>query len=461
MYATPRRSGAQQKLIASHRSTSHCQSVFNLLTSDLLFDQLEAHLPNHRERLFPPTETLSMFIAQAMNTDRSCQHIVNQASMQRLIGGLPVCSTHTGGYCRARQRLPLALITGLSRHLGRQIAHQAPPQWRWKGRYVRLVDGTTVTMPDTVANQAAYPQQRGQKAGLGFPISRVVGISCLSSGALLNAAIGRFNGKGGDEQTLLRSIQETFQAGDIVLADAFFATYFFIASMQAKGVDILMEQHGARRRTTDFRRGRKLGQRDHLIVIDKPKNKPYWMSEEAYRSAPPSLLLRELRAGGKILVTTMTCVKTASKAELKSLYRQRWGVELDLRDIKETMGMNILSCKTPEMVAKEIWVYLLAYNLIRLLMLQSAVRAGIKTREISFKHTLQLWLHWSRMHHLLDASQLTTLWILIAQQRVGQRPGRTEPRAVKRRPKAYPLLTKPRELARLDVQKHGHPKKLK
>lgn len=402
-----------------------------------------------------------MFIAQAMNTDRSCQHIVNQASMQRLVGGLPVCSTHTGGYCRARQRLPLALIAGLSRHLGRQIAHQVPPQWRWKGRYVRLVDGTTVTMPDTVANQAAYPQQRGQKAGLGFPICRIVGITCLSSGALLNAAIGRFNGKGGDEQTLLRSIQETFQAGDIVMADAFFATYFFIASMQAKGVDILMEQHGARRRTTDFRRGRKLGQRDHLIVIDKPKNKPYWMSEEAYRSAPPSLVLRELRAGGKILVTTMTCVKTASKAELKSLYRQRWGVELDLRDIKETMGMNILSCKTPEMVAKEIWVYLLAYNLIRLLMVQSAVRAGIKAREISFKHALQLWLHWSRMHHLLDASQLNTLWILIAQQRVGQRPGRTEPRAVKRRPKAYPLLTKPRELARLDVRKHGHPKKLK
>jgi len=461
MHATLHRPRAQQKIVESHRSRSNCQSVFNLLTHELLFERLEALLPEHRERLFPPTETLAMFIAQAMNADRSCQHIVNQAAMQRLLDGLPSCSTHTGAYCRARQRLPLDLVADLTRFLGQQIDRQVPSPWRWKGRRVRLVDGTTVTMPDTPANQAAYPQQRSQKPGLGFPICRIVGVTCLSSGVLLDAAMGRFNGKGGDEQTLLRSIQNVFEPGDVVLADAYFATYFFLAKMQAKGVDVLMEQNGSRRRSTDFRRGSKLGQRDHLIVLEKPRTKPHWMSDGEYCSAPESLRVREFKAGRKIMVTTMTSPTTASKAELKSLYRQRWGVELDIRDIKATMGMNILSCKTPDMAHKEIWVYLLAYNLIRLLMMQSANAVGIRAREISFKHALQVWLIWSQARSLLDGYQYAQMLLLIAQQRVGRRPGRIEPRAVKRRPKAFPLLTKTRPQARLEVIKNGHPTKLK
>jgi len=187
-----------------------------------------------------------MFVSQSLNSDRSCQQIVNQAAVQRLLKGLPVCSTHTGGYCRARQRLPLDLVSGLAIHVGRQIDQQVPDRWCWRGRRVRLVDGTTVTMPDTSANQATYPKHGGQKPGLGFPICRIVGITCLSSGALLNAAVGRFNGKGGDEQTLLRSIQDTLEPGDMLLGDAFFPTYFFLAAMQARGVDILMEQMGVR-----------------------------------------------------------------------------------------------------------------------------------------------------------------------------------------------------------------------
>ena len=310
-------------------------------------------------------------------------------------------------------------------------------------------------------NQAAYPQQGGQKAGLGFPICRVVGITCLSSGALLNAAMGRFNGKGGDEQTLLRSIQESLESGDILIGDAFFPTFFLIAAMQAQGVDILMEQMGARKRVTDFRCGKKLGQRDHLMVIKKPKKKPDWMSEIDYRAAPETITLRELKASGKVLVTTMICPKTASKGELKALYKQRWSVELDIRHIKETMGMNILSCKTPDMALKEIWVYLLAYNLIRLLMAQAAFTANIIPRKISFKHCLQLWLLWSQKADTSNDEALYALCALMAQQRVGNRPGRIEPRAVKRRPKAYPLLITPRPHAREKVQKYGHPKKLK
>lgn len=452
---------AQQRFIQTQRAQSNCLSTFNLLTSDVLFEQVENLLPPHRERLFPPTETLAMFITQALSADRSCQHAVNQAAVHRLVSGLPDCSTHTGGYCRARQRLPTEMVAGLTRYLGQHIDQQLPDEWRWHGRRVRLVDGTTVTMPDTPKNQAEYPQQRGQKEGLGFPICRVVGITCLGSGALLNAAVGRFNGKGGDEQTLLRTIQDTLDSGDIVLGDAFFPSFFFLAAMQKKGVDILMEQMGARRRVTDFRRGHKLGQRDHLIVIDKPKKKPDWMSEEAYQTAPDSLTIREFKAGEKVMVTTLTCPKTNPKEALKVLYKQRWSVELDIRHIKETMGMNILSCKTPDMALKEIWVYLLAYNLIRLLMAQSAFVAGTLPRNLSFKHCLQLWLLWGRQGDSTTEEQLYTLYAFMAEQRVGNRPGRIEPRAVKRRPKAYPLLTVPRPEAREKVRKHGHPRKLK
>ena len=312
---------------------------------------------------------------------------------------------------RARQRLPLEMVSCLTRYLGNLIDQHVPDEWCWQGRRVRIIDGTTVTMSDTPANQAVFPQQRGQQPGLGFPICRIVGITCLSSGTLMNAAIGRFNGKGGDEQTLLRTIQDTFLPGDIVMGDAFFATYFFIADMQTKGIDILMEQHGSRRRSTDFSRGQRLGQRDHLIVIDKPKSRPDWMSEAQYDAAPASITVRECKVAGKIMITTMNCPKTASNAALKALYKSRWNVELDIRHIKDTMGMNILSCKTPDMAMKEIWVYLLAYNLIRLMMAQSALLVDITPRSISFKHCLQLWLIGVQKIATLDQEQLYTLFL--------------------------------------------------
>lgn len=462
MHATRTASRRQHHRINTYRANGDSYSFFNLLTSDALLDTVERLLPAHREREFPPTETLSMFLAQAMSADRSCQSIVNQAAMQRVMGGLPACSTQTGGYCRARQRLPLEMVSHLTQHLGEVIDEHVPAAWRWRGRRVRIVDGTTVTMPDTPANQDMFPQQGSQQPGLGFPICRLVGITCLASGTLLNAAIGRFQGKGGDEQTLLRSIQGTFQAGDIVLGDAFFATYFFIAAMQAKGVDILMEQYGARKRVTDFRHGQRLGAHDHIIVIAKPNKRPDWMSEAEYDAAPATLTLREFKAGGKIMVTTLCRPTAAPKAELKALYQSRWQVELDIRQIKDTMGLSTLSCKTPEMARKEIWVYLLAYNLIRLLMAQSALLTDITPRTISFKHCLQLWL--ISVAQQIDTSndeQLYSVFLLMAQRRVGNRPGRIEPRAVKRRPKPFPLLTKPRALAREEVKKYGHPRKLK
>jgi len=457
MNATLTRTHQQPSRVQFHTTAMDTFAAFNLLTSDVLFDELERLSPEHRERLFTPTETLSMFIAQGLSADRSCQNVVNQSAIKRITSGLPGCRSHTGAYCRARQRLPTAMVSGLTRYLGACIDSQSPENWLWKSRRVCLVDGTTMTMPDTPENQGRFPQQGAQKPGLGFPICRFVGITCLSTGAILEGAVGRFNGKGANEQALLRDILHVFQPGDIVLGDAFYPTWFFLADMQARNVDILMEQQGARRRSTDFRQGRKLGERDHMICMEKPKIKPAWLTQDGYDKAPDRLFVREFKAGGKIMVTTLTNPKPA----LKALYQRRWDIELNLRDIKETMGMNILSCKTPEMVLKEVWVYLLAYNLIRLLMCQSALLADIAPRQISFKHCLQVALIWAQKSTLLDDKMQMSLLLLMSQQRVGKRPGRIEPRAVKRRPKPYPLLMKTRAQARMEVQTNGHPKKLK
>lgn len=450
----------QQRRVHSHVSNSDSYAFFNLLTDPELLSPVESMLPEYRERLFPPTETLSMFLAQALSADRACQKAVNEAAVKRLVGGLPPCSTHTGAYCQARQRLPVDMVSTLVLHTGEWMAERAAESWRWRGRPVRLVDGTTVVMPDTPANQSAYPQPHSQKPGLGFPLCRMVGIICLGSGAVLNAAIGSYHGKGSDEQALLRTQLDTLEAGDLLLGDAYYASYFLLCALRERGVEAVFEQHGARQRSTDFRCGQRLGPRDHLIDLHKPKVKPDWMTQAHYEQAPQSLTVRELRAGGKILVTTLLCPKETPKSALKALYRERWHVELDLRNIKTTLGMEMLSCKTPAMAQKEIWVYLLADNLIRLMMAQSALLADRLPRQLSFKHTLQIWIAWD--HHGADHDdKLYGLFFLIAQRQVGDRPGRIEPRAIKRRPKPFPRLTETRKIAKEKVRKHGHPEKLK
>ena len=462
MHANSAQVTQQHRIVERHAHTSDAYSFFNLLTGPQLYEQVESQLPAHRERLFPPTETLSIFLAQALSADRSCQNAVNEAALRRLAGGMRACSTHTGAYCQARARLPLDMVRTLARYTGRWITAHAPQPWCWRGRPVRLVDGTTVGLPDTAANQAQYPQSRSQKPGLGFPLCRLVGMVCLGSGALLDAAIGACQGKGGDERTLLRCVLDTLERDDVLLGDAYFSTYFLFCELATRGVDAVFEQNGARQRSTDFRFGKRLGPRDHLIELQKPRVKPDWMSQADYERAPDTVTVRELRTGGKTLVTTLLDANKTSKTDLKQLYCSRWNVELDLRNIKTTLQMERLSCLTPEMATKEIWVYLLDYNLIRLMMAQAAHLAHCLPRELSFKHTVQLWIAWRHYYRASDKDEaLHTLFVLIAQQRVGDRKGRIEPRAVKQRPKQYPLLTKPRAQAREHVRIHGHPKKLK
>jgi Transposase DDE domain len=429
---------------------------FNVLTGPELLDKTEAYLPEHRERLYPPTVTLSMFMMQALNEDGSCQKAVNGWAARRVAEGLSANSVRTGAYCKARQRLPVEMAMALTRETGQLLSARAQAGWRWRGRTVKLVDGSGISMPDTPENQERYPQPESQAEGVGFPLARIIAVICLSTGAVMEAAMGPYSGKGSSELGLLRSLGAAFSAGDVMLADAFYCNYFLIAMLWAAGVEVLFEQNGAR--ITDFRRGKRLGKCDHLVHWPKPKSRPQWMTQEHYETFPSEITVREVKVDGQILVTTMLHHRRVRKAELSRLYGRRWNVELDLRNIKITLGMDVLSCQTPQMNEKEMWVHLLAYNLIRLLMTQAALNAGVQPRELSFKHTVQIWMEWTSQRLQNDPTlHNPTLFRLIAQLKVGNRPGRIEPRARKRRPKPYPWLKVPRAQARREIAIHGHP----
>ena len=438
---------------AGHRG--HLE-FFNVLTGPGLLELVESGLPAHRERLFPPTETLAMLLSQVSSADGSCAAVVNEVATHRVVSGLPLCSTRTGAYCRARARLPVHLLWELAGGVGRLLGEQVDSSWLWQGRRIRLVDGTTMRMADTQANQHEFPQSRTQRAGLGDPRARLVGLICLSTGALLDAVMGPCQGKGSGEPALLRSMLDKLQPTEVLLGDSFYASYFLLCELQARGVEGVFEQHGARRTGTDFRCGKRLGRRDHLIELSKPRTKPQWMSQGDYDRAPATITVRELRVKAKTLVTTLLDPKQASSAELGTLYCSRWHIELDLRNIKATMGMGTLRCRTPDMVRKEVGAYLLAYNLVRLLMAQAAMETNRRPRDLSFKHTVQIWNAWRvRVQAPAEPTRLpAALLALIAQSRVGHRPGRAEPRAIKRRPR-YKFLSQPRHVARANIRKHA------
>jgi hypothetical protein len=440
-----------EQVVERHRLQRRVQGssateFFDVLTGPELLDLTDAHLPEHRERLYPPTVTLSMFLRQALAADPSCQQAVNAWAVSRAADGLAAQSVRTGGYCRARARLPLSMVQALTRESGRALSARAPRAWGWRGRRVTLLDGTGFSMPDTIQNQARFPQPGCQAPGVGFPLARLCALIDLSSGAVLEAATGPHRGSGNSELDLSRTLLPGLCCGDLLLADALYANYFLVAQLIEAGVDVLFEQHGSR--NTDFRCGQRLGVRDHVVHWIRPR-RPTWMPPEQYAAAPERLTLREAQVGGRILVTTLLDAGVVHKAELDELYRRRWHIELDLRCIKTTLGMDVLRCRTPAMIEKELWVYLLAYNLMRVLMAEAAASSGQMPRHLSFKHTVQLWNAWNARACVGKAeADLQRLFELIAAVRVGHRPGRCEPRARKRRPKSFPWLKVPRDVAR-------------
>lgn len=428
------------------------KALDELLPEKIVSRIVEEETGNCRDRIYPPLTTLGLFIGQALSADGACQDAVARHLSERTAQGATPCSLNTGPYCKARQRLPLPLIERLAAEVGERLETASDLAWKWRGRAVKLLDGTTVSMSDTPANQAEYPQSGEQKPGLGFPLTMLVGLISLSSGAMLRWANGPCRGKGTGEQALFRSLIPHLSEGDIILADRFYCTYFTIAMLSERGVDILTRQHQCR--LSDFRKGTRLGKRDRLVTWNRPQ-RPQWMDTATYERMPEQLTLRQTEVAGRILVTTLTDAYSVTPADLDALYRKRWQVEVDLRSIKTVLGMDILRAKSPAMINKEIAVHLLAYNLVCGLMARAAAGRRVFARAISFKGTLQLLLAFQQQlrwcgrkslsvmgAHLLGAIGLMTLPV---------RPGRVEPRAIKRRPKGHALLTVPRQVARQQI----------
>lgn len=411
-----------------------------------------------RERIYTPRITLGIFLSQVLSKDQSCDDAVDRFQKYRYDRNLPPVSPETTSYCEARSRLPEAVAWDLVRRVAKSIHQQANKSWLFQGRSVKVVDGSTVSMPDTPENQAAYPQAKAQKPGVGFPIARLLVIFSLAVGTVLEAAVGPYQGKQTGELALLRLVIQEFQAGDIVLADRFFCSYWAIAALQARGVDMVTRLH--QRRSADFRRGRRLGFKDHLVVWTKPEQMPDWMTHAEYDAMPDQLTIREFRVRvvdktkrvrSLVVVTTLLDAKAYRAEALGDLYRQRWHAELDLRSLKTLMQMDVLRTRSPEMVRKEIAAHLLAYNLIRGLMAEAARVAKIRPRKLGFQgalHTVRAF----EQCHLYDPSKIEAdlphLLELLGRKRLDDRPDRYEPRAVKRRPKPHPLLTMPRKAAK-------------
>lgn len=414
----------------------------------------------YRERIYSPFATLVLFIEQVLGSDHSCQDAVARGLSARVAQDQSPVSLNTGSYCRARARLSLTLPTRLAREVGHQTLTTQPSAWRWRGREVKLIDGTTMSMPDTLANQACFPQNRQQQPGLGFPLARLVAIVSLSCGAVLEWAVAACEGKNTGETALLWRLMSSLSQRDVVIADSYYCGYFLVAGLIARGVDIVMPQHHLR--LTDFRRGRQLGTRDHLVAWARPQC-PTWMEASTYATMPDTLTMREVRVGGRTLVTTLTDANTVSKPELATLYGNRWHIELDLRAIKTVMQMDILRCKTPVMVEKEIAVHLLAYNLVRGVMAQAAFAGNRLPRQLSFKAALQLLNAFEMQLRHCPRQRLTACHAHIihgiARCRLRHRSERVEPRVVKRRPKQHWLLTKPRHVLQAQLRRRQQRRK--
>jgi len=412
-----------------------------------------------RDCVYTPLLTLWAFLSQVISPDGSCREAVARVLAWLAARNEDPCSPKTGPYCKARKRLPEKIFERLTHETGRTLHQQVPDAWLWNERRVKLADGSSVSMADTPANQAAYPQAPGQKAGLGFPLMRIVVVFCLACGTVLDAALGRYKGKQTGENSLLRTLEKSFEPGDVLLGDRYFSGYSDIVWWQERDVDVVGRLN--KRRRCDMRRGTRLGRNDHIVVWSKPRIRPDWMDAEAFARLPRELRMREVRVriserGFRtkevVVVTTLLDHERYSAADLAQLYRVRWNAELYLRSLKSTLGMDALRCKTPEMVRKELWAHLLAYNLIRTLMAQAAVSHDTPVHEISFKGTLQTMDAFAG--YLMNATSESDedlyerLLLAIVAHRVGDRPNRIEPRAQKRRPKGYPFLSKPRDVAR-------------
>ncbi len=404
------------------------------------------------------------FLGQALRDGKgaSCQSAVAQIVTHQQQSGLPVPTSDTGDYCRARAKLSEEALHDLTVEVAEELEEKAEECWLWLGHHTMLVDGFTFTMPDTPANQAEYPQQSSQKRGIGFPIVRACAILSLATACVSELAIGPYSGKETGETALLRKLLDSLNSNDVVVADRFYCSFLMIALLQARNVHVCARMHQGRH--VDFRRGQRLGKYDHLVEWTKPA-RPDWMDEDTYAAIPQKIMLREIRfnvvePGRRVrtltVVTTLLDAEKYSKEDIAELYGFRWNSELDIRSIKQSLGLDHVRCKSPEMVRKELWTTLLGYNLIRTTAAAAALLHGKQPRQISFTGTCQYVLSsWMLLSlGVIAPSEILphcrTLLGQIAQCEVANRPGRIEPRVLKRRRHRYKLMQETR--AKLKAQ---------
>lgn len=444
--------------LANQFSNSDTLFFNSQLSAEAIHAACHALGHSFRERIYTPAITMWMFIGQVLSHDHSCRDAISRLIVWRVARGKRPCGTDTTAYCEARQRLPEQLVLDLARNTGRDCSSKAVSSWLWMDRVVKVVDGFTTTMPDTAENQKEYPQAKTQKAGVGFPIIRSLMIFSLAVGAVLEVATAKYAGKQTGETNLLRSLLNTLLPGEILLADCYFATYWILAAAWQKDFDLVVKSH--HRRKIDFRRGIKLGSLDQIVSYEKPKQRPYWMTSQEYEDAPETIYVRHLRyqviqIGFRtrriVIATTLLNSRMYTVEQIALLYRQRWQVEIDIRSLKTHMQMEKLRCKSPSMVRKEIYCHMLAYNLVRSAIVESALIFDKRPRQLSFTGAMQA------MNAFLSAvaargsnleAQYQNMLKAISEQEIGDRPDRIEPRLVKHRPKPYKLLNEPRAQAR-------------
>jgi hypothetical protein len=409
--------------------------------------------------IFTLPVTLWALLTQCLSASKSCVSAVARVMVLRISLGLEPCSENTGAYCKARDKLPIPFLRELTYEVADEAEDRAPPSWLWKGRHVHIADGTTLSGPDTPENQAEYPQSSNQQPGLGFPLIRLVVLLSCATAMVRGAAYAPFKGKGTGETSLLKTLLDRLRAKDILLADSYHCVWWLFAELKRRDVDGAFCLHQTRQ--ADFSKGRVLGPGDHIVTWDKPAECPRCMTREEFNALPASVEVREVlvridvpgfRPQKLVVATTLLDAEAYTAKEIAELYLKRWNVELDIRSIKQTLKMDILRGKTPEMLRREIWGHLLAYNLVRQIMTQAAQAKGRLPRQLSFASALALANEFRPLllfssGQVLDLAVRTLLGAM-ANFVVADRPPRREPRKLKRRPKDCKLLTEPRALAR-------------
>lgn len=426
-----------------------------VMSAEVMQSVLEEQGVNYRNSLYTPIVVVWAWISQVLDEDKSLSNAVSRVIAWLAVAGETMPSADTGGYSKARKRLPLKVLESLLTRSAVGLASQGNLEHHWCGRRVKAYDGTTIQMSDTVANQKEYPQHSNQKSGCGFPLAKLVVWFCGITGAVLEVSIASFKTS---EWQLARRLYAKLKCEDVVVADSAYGTYGDLALVLASGADAVFRKHHARR--CDFRRGKKLGIGDHVVQWQRPKECPPSMSSEEFAALPTHLEVREVhlliqqpgfRATEIILVTTLVDSKRYAKAKLAELYQLRWlATEVNFKHLKTTLQMEMIAAKTPDMVKKDIWVHLLAYNLLRTLMWQAAQHNQVSPLRISLQGTRQQFNQFRP--HLSQAKFQQRHWLysalltMMTDQLVPLRPNRQEPRVTKRRPKPFPRMQQPRSV---------------